>query len=42
MKKQIFIGLTGIFWVAVTIEPTIFIGLAVVLTLNTLDLIIHD
>jgi len=42
MDKTIMFTLTGISWVLVTAQPTIFIGISVILTLWSLDLIIYD
>lgn len=39
--KNIISTLAGITWVFVTVHPTIFIGVAVVMTLWALDLIIN-
>lgn len=39
--KIILFTLTGISWVGVTVAPTILIGIAVVLTLTSIDLIVN-
>jgi hypothetical protein len=42
--KTIVSTTAGIFWVLVTIEPTIFVGVAAIATLRAIDLIVngHD